>query len=101
MMARTFLAGSLFMLLGSGIALANDTGLSPYAGSETREIKALSFDEIASYLQGKGMGLAKEQKLERSLEPSAFCENKSGKSICGRISRKRKYWMPGRFGSTT
>ena len=51
MMLKTFLGGSLFVLLGPATALANDTGASPYAGSENREIKALSSDEIASYLQ--------------------------------------------------
>ncbi len=61
-MVKTFLAGSLLMLLGSGIALANDTGRSPYAGSETREIKALSSDEIAAYLQGMGLARAAELK---------------------------------------
>ena len=60
MMLKTFLAGSLLMWVGSVTALAADTGASPYAGSEKREIKALASDVIASYLQGKGMGLAHE-----------------------------------------
>ena len=62
-MLKTFIGSSLFVFLGSVIALANDTGASPYAGSENREIKALSSDEIASYLQGKGMSLAKAAEL--------------------------------------
>ena len=70
MMLKTFLAGSLFVLLGSATALANDTGPSPYAGSEKREIKALSSDEMASYLQGKGMGLAKAAELNHYPGPS-------------------------------
>src|SRR5436309_10996624 len=70
MMLKTFLAGSLFLLLGSATALANDTGASPYAGSENREIKALSSDEIASYLQGKGMGLAKAAELNHYPGPA-------------------------------
>ena len=61
-MLKTFLGGSLFLLVGSATALADDTGLSPYAGSETREIKALSSDEIAAYLQGMGLARAAELK---------------------------------------
>ena len=69
-MLKTFLAGSLFMWLGSATALAADTGASPYAGSEKREIKALSSDEMASYLQGKGMGLAKTAELNHYPGPA-------------------------------
>lgn len=36
---------------------------NPYAGQQTREIKALSPAEIQSYLAGRGMGLAKAAEL--------------------------------------
>jgi Heavy-metal resistance len=36
---------------------------SPYAGQETREIKALSQDEIKGYFSGDGMGFAKAAEL--------------------------------------
>lgn len=36
---------------------------SPYVGQEQREIKALSTEEIAGYLSGSGMGLAKVAEL--------------------------------------
>ena len=36
---------------------------SPYAGQEARNIKALSEVEIASYLEGRGMGFAKPAEL--------------------------------------
>jgi len=72
MMLKTFLGGSLFVLLGSATALANDSGASPYAGSENREIKALSTDEIASYLQGKGMGFAKAAELNHHPGPAQY-----------------------------
>ena len=36
---------------------------SPYAGQEKQEIKALSAEEIESYLSGSGMGLAKAAEL--------------------------------------
>lgn len=37
--------------------------MSPYAGQETREIKALSQEDVQGYLAGKGMGLAKAAEL--------------------------------------
>jgi len=37
--------------------------LSPYTGQERREIKALSKEEIDSYLSGDGMGFAKVAEL--------------------------------------
>jgi Spy/CpxP family protein refolding chaperone len=36
---------------------------SPYAGEQTREIKALSAEEIAGYNAGRGMGLARPAEL--------------------------------------
>ena len=36
---------------------------SPYSGQESREIKALSSDEVQAYLAGNGMGLAKAAEL--------------------------------------
>jgi Spy/CpxP family protein refolding chaperone len=47
------------MLVGIGHANAE----SPYAGEETRAIKALSPQDVQSYLAGKGMGLAKAAEL--------------------------------------
>ena len=38
---------------------------SPYAGQETREIKALSQQTIADYLSGKGLGYAKAAELNQ------------------------------------
>ena len=42
---------------------ATTPGNTPYAGQETREIKALASDEVSSLLAGKGMGLAKAAEL--------------------------------------
>ena len=36
---------------------------SPYAGQQTREIKALSTQEVDDYLNGRGMGFAKAAEL--------------------------------------
>ena len=40
-----------------------DSEPSPYVGQETRDIKALSEQEINDYLAGNGMGLAKAAEL--------------------------------------
>jgi hypothetical protein len=39
------------------------SGHSPYAGQEKREIKALSAEDIEGYLTGQGMGFAKAAEL--------------------------------------
>ncbi len=52
-----------------GIALVCPAGLlaqhthSPYAGDRTREIKALSAQELEAYLKGEGMGMALPAEL--------------------------------------
>ena len=47
---------------------------SPYAGQETREIKSLSPEEIADYLSGRGMGLAKAAELNGYPGPAHVLE---------------------------
>ena len=39
------------------------TAQSPYVGQESRDLKALSADEVASYVEGKGQGFAKPAEL--------------------------------------
>lgn len=46
----------------------------PYAGQEQREIKALSADEIRSYLAGKGAGFAKAAELNDYPGPAHVLE---------------------------
>jgi len=46
----------------------------PYAGMETREIKALSADEIAGLEAGAGMGLAQAAELNRYPGPKHVLE---------------------------
>lgn len=48
-------------LLGTTVAAADTT--SPYAGQQERSIKALSADEQADLLDGKGLGFAKAAEL--------------------------------------
>jgi hypothetical protein len=55
-----FLTATLFLC--ATVTWAADTS-SPYSGQETREIKALSRDEIIAYLSGDGMGFAKAAEL--------------------------------------
>jgi Spy/CpxP family protein refolding chaperone len=47
---------------------------SPYSGEESREIKALSPQEIADYEAGKGMGLAKAAELNGYPGPAHVLE---------------------------
>jgi Spy/CpxP family protein refolding chaperone len=49
------------MVLMIDVVWADST--SPYAGQETRTIKALAPEDVDAYLSGKGMGLAKAAEL--------------------------------------
>lgn len=56
-----FLLVLWFLLINSTQAVAAD--MQPYAGLESRKIKALSEQQIKGYLHGKGMGLALSGEL--------------------------------------
>ena len=47
---------------------------SPYAGQESREIKALSPEDIGAYQAGRGMGLAKTAELNGFAGPAHVLE---------------------------
>ena len=53
-------AFSMFVLVFVALATAAD---KPYAGQQARSVKTLSDQEIADYLQGRGMGLSKVAEL--------------------------------------
>ncbi|HTS24100.1 MAG TPA: hypothetical protein VMN79_20090 [Casimicrobiaceae bacterium] len=55
-------------------ALAASPSPSPYAGEASRSIKALSNDEVADYLAGKGMGLARAAELNGYPGPAHVLE---------------------------
>lgn len=55
-------------------ALGQAASPSPYAGDETREIKALSPAEVADLLAGKGMGYAKAAELNGYPGPAHVLE---------------------------
>jgi len=56
---KSFSSLSIFLVF----SIAASASSSPYAGQETRAIKALSADEVAGYLAGRGMGLARPAEL--------------------------------------
>jgi Spy/CpxP family protein refolding chaperone len=55
------------------LALAQNSH-SPYAGQESREIKALSLEDIEGYLTGQGMGFAKAAELNHYPGPKHVLE---------------------------
>jgi Spy/CpxP family protein refolding chaperone len=60
-MTKLFYFGPCLVALMINVAWADST--SPYAGQETRHIKALASEDVDAYLSGKGMGLAKAAEL--------------------------------------
>ena len=50
---------------------------TPYAGQESRDIKALSAEEVSDLMAGKGMGLAKAAELNGYPGPSHVLENRT------------------------
>jgi hypothetical protein len=70
MMVERVVAALFLTLLASAATIAKDAAISPYAGQEKREIKALSSEEIAAYLEGKGMALAKAAELNHYPGPA-------------------------------
>lgn len=59
------------LAIAATISHAASTGATnPYAGQESREIKALSAEQVQDYLSGKGMGLAKAAEFNGYPGPS-------------------------------
>jgi Spy/CpxP family protein refolding chaperone len=58
---KAFCAVGFVTVLAAGCAIL--PSVSPYAGQESRQIKALSAAEIAAYVEGKGQGFAKPAEL--------------------------------------
>lgn len=61
----------MLLSLATATACAQST---PYAGEQERTIKALSEQEVADYLAGKGMGLAKAAELNGYPGPAHVLE---------------------------
>lgn len=65
------LSAAMLSLLLPGLAAAQH---SPYAGRESREIKALSTEQTQQYLSGAGMGYAQAAELNRHPGPMHVLE---------------------------
>lgn len=70
-MSRTAVLAVLMAAASTAPALAQS---SDYAGQQTREIKALSSQEVADYLAGRGMGLARAAELNQHPGPAHVIE---------------------------
>src|SRR5207249_6711473 len=68
---KWFLVATICLYTPAGWA---GEALSPYSGQETREIKALSRDEINGYLSGDGMSFAKAAELNHYPGPKHVLE---------------------------
>lgn len=73
-MHRIVNAVLIFILGAASFAIAAQPPRSPYTGEQNREIKALSSQEVESYLSGRGMGLAKAAELNRYPGPAHVLE---------------------------
>jgi Spy/CpxP family protein refolding chaperone len=60
--------------LASWLSATSVIAASPYAGEQSREIKALSADDIAGLRAGKGMGYAKAAELNGFAGPAHVLE---------------------------
>lgn len=93
-----------FVLISGSLAPAAPAGAqpqNPYAGEQSRAIKALSPKEVDDLLQGRGMGLAKPAELNRYpgpmhafdlAEPLKLSREQQDalKAIMGRMSSEAK-----------
>lgn len=61
-------------LFVSALAVTSVLAASPYAGQQSREVKALSSEEVDALLAGKGMGFAKAAELNGFAGPSHVLE---------------------------
>jgi Spy/CpxP family protein refolding chaperone len=72
-------------LLVMSLVSANLPGqATPYRGQESRDIKALSADDVADLLAGKGMGLAKAAELNGYPGPLHVLENAKALNLSDR-----------------
>jgi Spy/CpxP family protein refolding chaperone len=67
------LRGSPFAL-GLAIVASGAFAAAPYAGQESRDIKALSAKDVSALLSGQGMGLAKAAELNGFAGPAHVLE---------------------------
>ena len=66
----------------------------PYAGLQTRNIKALSEQEIADYLQGQGMGLSKVAELNHYPGPRHVLDQAGDLGLSpAQLAKAREIWQ--------
>ena len=81
----------LSLFIAVPLLAAAGTQQSPYAGQEGRPIKALSAEEVQSYLTGQGMGLAKAAELNSYPGPKHVLELAGQLQLTGeQLSRAEK-----------
>jgi len=69
------MAGTVLALaMASALCVRADAPVSPYAGQQSRSIKALSAEDVESLLAGKGMGFAKAAELNGFPGPAHVLE---------------------------
>ena len=68
-------ASGLALLTLAGCAAPHHHAGGSYAGQQSREIKALSDDEVRGYLAGAGMGFARTAELNRYPGPMHVLEH--------------------------
>ena len=76
----------LLLLLLAGCAAGGHEGhhpAGPYAGQQSRDIKALSEDEVRGYLDGAGMGFAKAAELNGYPGPMHTLEHADALALTG------------------
>lgn len=71
---RIFVLSALALLLGAPAVAADSPTHSPYAGEESREIKALAPDFIKGLKAGAGLGFAKSAELNGYPGPAHLLE---------------------------
>jgi Spy/CpxP family protein refolding chaperone len=73
-MQLQLIPAGLIALASCGAGASAPQPASPYTGQESRDIKALSPEEVQSYLAGKGMGFAKAAELNGFPGPAHVLE---------------------------
>ena len=67
---------------------------NPYAGLQTRSVKALSDQEIADYLQGYGMGLSKVAELNHYPGPRHVLDQANDLGLSPtQLAKAREIWQ--------
>lgn len=89
---QTFKRAAILMsalVFAAGVSAAD----KPYAGLQTRSIKALSDQEIADYLQGNGMGLSKVAELNHYPGPRHVLDQADDLGLSPtQLAKAREIW---------